>query len=481
MKILLVLPAAAGVRVTRANARVPRRKMLRFSVLPLTTVAALTPPPHEVVLCDENVEPLDLEADADLVGVSFMTALAPRAYEIADAFRARGIRTVAGGYHPTFVPEEALLHFDAVVAGEAETAWPRLVADAAAGRLERVYRGVACDPALIPTPRRDLTARTARHYATIHAVQAGRGCVHSCAYCSVTAFFGGRHRSRPLEHVLAELEALPRDFMFVDDNVVADVEFARRLFTAMVGLRKRWVAQAPLSIVDDPGLLRLARRAGCRGLFVGLETLSEENLRAIEKGFNDAQSYARRIARLRGAGIGIIAGVIVGLDGDDRTTFRRLLRFLERTGIDAVQVNILTPLPGTRLFEQYAREGRIHTRDWSLYDYRHAVIEPRQMSARDLQDGADWLYAQYYRPDRIARRFVRSWRTIGLEGAWLGLKLGLTYRYDNVREGIVGRDPAGASARARYTRHEPQPGERERCPSPDCSLARPRSLRRSVP
>jgi radical SAM superfamily enzyme YgiQ (UPF0313 family) len=443
MKILLVLPAADAVRVTRENPRVPRRRMLRFSVLPLTTVAALTPPRHEVRLVDENVEPLDLDADVDLVGVSFMTALAPRAYALADAFRRRGIPTVAGGYHPTFLPLEALDHFDAVVVGEAEGNWPRLLEDLEAGRLSRVYRTEGpCDPATIPIPRRDLTAKTARHYATVHAVQAGRGCVHACAYCSVTAFHGGRHRSRPVASVLAELDGLPRDFMFVDDNLIADPAWARLLFTAMAPMGKRWVAQAPLEIVDDPELLELARKAGCLGLFVGIETLSEENLLAVEKGFNDAGSYRRRVAALRRAGIGIIAGVIVGLDGDDRGTFERLLRFLRLASIDAVQVNVLTPLPGTKLHDRFDRDGRILSKDWSLYDYRHVVIEPRRMSAEDLQAGADWLCAAFYRLDRIALRFVRALFTLGPAGAWLGLKLGLTYRYDVRRNGIVGWNPA---------------------------------------
>ncbi len=445
MRILLILPTAAGVRVTADAPRVPRRRMLRFSVLPLTTVAALTPARHDVRLCDENVEPLDLDADVDLVGVSFMTALAPRAYEIADAFRRRGVFTVAGGYHPTFRTEEALAHFDAVVAGEAEGAWPRLLEDVEAGTALGVYRAAPpCDPATIPAPRRDLTARTARHYATVHAVQTGRGCVHGCAYCSVTAFHRRTRRNRPIENVIAELGSVPRDFMFVDDNIVADPDYARRLFRAMTPLGKRWVGQGALEIADDPELLRLAREAGCLGLFVGLESFSAESLATVEKAFNDPGGYARRIAALRRHGIGVIAGVIVGMDGDDRGVFERTLRGLMRLRIDAVQVNILTPLPGTPLFDRFAREGRILDTDWSRYDYRHAVIRPRLLSAEDLQAGADWLYAQFYRLDRIAARFVRSIFDLGAAQALLGLKLGLTYRYDNRREGIVGGNPAGA-------------------------------------
>ena len=448
MKILLVLPACERVRVTSEGAEVPKRAMLRFSILPLTTVAALTPPEHEVTICDENVQPLDFEADCDVVGVTFMTALAPRAYEIARRFRARGKVVVAGGYFPTLCPEEAAERFDAVVVGEAEQKWPRVLRDIQQGRLRNVYRGDApCDPAAIPIPRRDLTAATARHYVTTAAVQTGRGCRNRCRYCSVTALHGGVHQSRPLHHVIRELRQVPRAFMFVDDNIIGDSDYARRLFRAMIPLRKRWVSQCSLDIADDPELLRLARRAGCRGLFIGIETTSEENLAAVGKGFNRTDTYFDRIRRIRGQGIGIVAGIIVGMDNDNVGVFQGTLRFLERARIDAVQVSIMTPLPGTPLRDDFARQGRVTDEDWSHYDFRHVVFRPAHMTAAQLQDGADWLYAQFYRVDRILWRFAGSVFSVGPVPAWLGFRLGLTYRYDNLREGIVGRNPAKTAGR----------------------------------
>ena len=460
MKILLVLPAGESVRVAPGSREIPSRNMLRFSVLPLTTVAALTPPRHEVTLCDENVEPLDLDADADVVGVTFMTALAPRAYEIARAFRARGKIVVAGGYHPTFRAEEAAEQFDAVVVGEAEGIWPRVLEDIESGSLRRIYRRAApCDPSEIPVPRRELTQRTARHYVTCYAVQTGRGCAHACRYCSIAAFHDRGHRSRPIESVVEELRGVPREFMFVDDNLIADREYARSLFRAMVPMRKRWVGQCSLEIADDPELCRLARLAGCIGLFVGIETLSEENLAAVEKGFNDSHGYRRRVAAIRARGIGIVAGIIVGMDGDDTSTFERTLRFLQSERIDAVQVNVMTPLPGTPLYEDFARRGRILDFDWSHYDFRHAVIRPARMSRRELQDGADWLYAEFYRLDRILVRFLRALFSLGPAPAWIGLRLNLTYRYDNRRERIVGRNPAGRESGVSASRPCGQSGE----------------------
>lgn len=450
MKILLVLPAAPHLRVTPENPRVSKRAMLRFSVLPLTTVAALTPPEHAVDLCDENVRALDFDADADVVGVSFMTAVAPRAYEIAREFRRRGKFTVAGGYHPTFRPEEAAARFDAVVAGDAEGLWPRVLEDFAAGRPERIYRhDTLPDLAEVPVPRRDLTAPWARHYATTHAVQTGRGCRHGCRFCSVTAFHRQTYRHRPLEQVLEELRSVPRHFMFVDDNIVADPDYARALFTAMAPLRKRWVSQCSLRIADDPELLALARRAGCVGLFVGLESLSAANLEGVGKTVNTERDMAERIRAIRRARIGVQAAVIVGLDHDGVDVFRRTLGFLQQLRVDALQLSILTPLPGTPLFDEFEAAGRITDPDWSRYDFRHVVIAPAAMSPRDLQDGADWLYAQFYRLDRIASRTLRGLWLAGPLPALFCWKLNMTYRYDNRREGIVGRDPARRPARRR--------------------------------
>ena len=443
MKILLVLPAAEHLRIAAERAVVPKRKMLRFSLLPLTTVAALTPPEHQVSLCDENVTPLDYDADVAVVGITFMTALAPRAREIAREFRRRGKVVVAGGYHATLFPEDVAPHFDAVVVGEAEGAWPRLLADVERGRLENIYRNDGlCDPAEIPTPRRDLTAGTGGSYVTTDAVQAGRGCAHACRYCSVTAFYRHTYRARPVARVIEEVRGLPRNFMFVDDNIFADRDYASRLFRELAPLKKRWVSQGDIQVADDPELLELAARAGCKGLFIGVETLSAENLEAVGKAFNNARRYCERIAAVRRAGIGVVAGIILGMDHDDVGVFERMLRFLDEARIDAVQVNIMTPLPGTPLFEDYERQGRIVDRDWSHYDFRHVVMQPARMTRRELQAGADWLYAQFYSPARILKRFLRSAFTLGPMAASLAMRLNWTYRYDNQREGIVGHNPA---------------------------------------
>jgi radical SAM superfamily enzyme YgiQ (UPF0313 family) len=519
LKILLVLPAGEQVRVTPDKPEVPRRAMLRFSVLSLTVVAALTPREHQVRIVDENVEALDFDTDCDVIGITFMTALAPRAYEIAAQFRRRGRIVVGGGYHATLCPEDAAPHFDALVVGDAEGAWERLLADCQRGELQKMYREPAggeatslvmnrpLTPALsmipvniqqptssaqhpvlarmavvgrsmldvgdwmfssfgsggqsvstgtrgilrpdtrpellqTPVPRRELLQHTARHYATINAVQAGRGCRHNCRYCSVTVFHRRRYRRRSVADVIGELRSLPRNFIFVDDNLIAEREYALELFRAMAPLRKCWVSQCSVLVADDPELLELMRAAGCCGLFIGIETASDENLAAMNKQFNHTGSYPERLRKIHRAGISIVAGMIVGMDGDDTRVFEQTLRLLQATRLDAVQLNILTPLPGTPLYADMVQAGRVTDRDWSHYDYRHVVFRPARMTAAELQAGADWLYAQFYRLDQIVSRFVRAVFTVGWRPAFLSLKLGLTYRYDNKREGIVGWNPA---------------------------------------
>jgi len=440
IKILLVLPAGEQFRIEGPNSKIPRRKYLRFSLLPLTIVAALTPKEFDVTIIDENVEYLDLTQSFDLVGITFMTALAPRAYAIASAFRQRGIPVVAGGYHPTLCPDEVAKHFDAVVVGEAELHWKSVLFDWQMGSLKKIYStDNLCNTKDIPIPRRELTDRIAKEYVTVNAVQTGRGCRNTCRYCSITAFYHNTHRSRPLDDVLDELKKLPRNIMFIDDNIIANRGYARELFQRMAPLRKRWVGQCSINLADDPELLVLAKRAGCIGFFIGIESLDEQNLGEYEKSFNKPNSYEKQLSLIHRKGILVFASMMVGGENDTVRSFPEILRFLRSVNAEGLQLNIMTPLPGTPLFKQFHDEGRICDYDWSKYDFRHVVIEPRLMSRAELQRGADWLYLQFYRLDRICLRAVKTMLRHGWLTAIIVFRLGLTYRYDNRHERLAKR------------------------------------------
>jgi radical SAM superfamily enzyme YgiQ (UPF0313 family) len=402
IRFLLINPTSPLWRTDRpGTVRGPRA--FRFSMLSSLYVAAAMPPGVTTRIVDEDVEPVDFNAEADVVGLSFMTYNAPRAYEIADEFRRRGRTVVFGGYHPSFLPEEAAQHADAVCVGEAEGCVPRMMRDLRAGRLQKIYRSAPVDLAGLPVPDRRLVRGSA--YVTPDTVQATRGCPHGCTFCSVSAFSHRSFRARPVDEVIDELRGLGCWLLFMDDNILGDLEYAKELFARMIPLRRHWFSQCSLRLADDPGLLRLAAASGCGGLFVGLESLGQGNLRAWRKP-GRAADYARSIARLHDAGIGIYAGFVFGMEEDGPDVFPRTLEFLEDARVDALQATILTPFPGTPLFDEMQRQGRILTRDWALYDFGHVVFEPRQMSARTLLAGQNWVQSRFY--SRAA-----TWRRVG--------------------------------------------------------------------
>ncbi|MGD2217744.1 MAG: radical SAM protein [Gemmatimonadales bacterium] len=405
IRFLLVNPSSPLWRVERPGAyRGPRT--FRFSMLSSLYVAAAAPDNVETRIIDEDVEPVDFDADVDLVGISFMTFNAPRAYEIADEFRRRGKTVIFGGYHPSFMPEEAGRHADAVCVGEAEGTLPRLIADFGGGRLQSYYRSEPVDLRGLRIPDRSLIRASA--YLTPDVVQATRGCPYRCTFCSVAAFARYRFRARPVDEVIDELRGLGRYLLFMDDNIIGDRDYACELFARMAPLGKRWFSQCSIRIADDAELLRSAAASGCRGLFVGLESVAQDNLKAWRKTFNRASDYSRAIARLHDAGIAVYAGLVFGMDGDSPDIFARSLDFLYESHVDALQATLLTPFPGTPLFDEMDRQGRIVTRDWSLYDFAHVVFEPLHMSPETLRVGKDWVQSRFYSRRSVLRRTLQA-------------------------------------------------------------------------
>jgi radical SAM superfamily enzyme YgiQ (UPF0313 family) len=384
-------------------------RVFRFSMLPSLYVAAAMPPEVETRIVDEDVEPIDFDIEADLIGISFMTFNAPRAYEIADRFRLeRAKPVIVGGYHPTFMPDEALQHADAVCCGEAEANVPRMLADFLGGRLRSIYRSELADLEGLPLP--DRTLIHTRSYVTPHVLQATRGCPYRCKFCSIAAFNRYRIRTRPVEEVLEELKTLGRSVIFMDDNIIGDRDYAMELFAAMIPLGKHWFSQCGIQIGYDEELLRLAVRSGCRGLFIGFESLAQENLIDWRKHGNRARDYRRLVDRLHGAGIGVYAGFVFGSDGDTPEIFGATLDFLLEANIDALQATRLTPFPGTALFDEMEREGRIFDTDWSHYNFAHVVFEPLHMSRETLDRGTAWVLRQFYARRHVARR---CWHELG--------------------------------------------------------------------
>lgn len=381
----------------------------RFPSLSLAVVAASTPERWETALHDEGFGPVDLGDPADVVALTGMTAQATRAYEIADAFRARGKTVVMGGFHASNLPAEALQHVDAVVVGEAESVWPRLLADLEEGRLQKLYRPDGpVDTAAIPMARR--TIFDGKGYLLTNTVQTTRGCPYDCEFCSVTAYFGRKYRKRPVEAVLAELAEMKKRgsyAFFVDDNIVVDRNYSLKLFRGMKGLGMKWLSHASLDLAEDPELLLAMGESGCIGLFVGFESLDEKALAAMGKKTNHVATYLDAVKAFRDSGIGILGSFVLGLDGDGPDVFERTLRFCETARLPAAIFPILTPYPGTKVRERLLAEDRILSSDWRNYDMEHVNFRPKGMTVDELQAGYDFLMKEFYSFGSMWRRL--SW------------------------------------------------------------------------
>ncbi len=410
---LLICPAPETCRVKSGGKPIVSR-FFRHTRLSLLAVAAATPPDWDVRIVDEYVSPLDFSSKPTCVGLSFMTAGAPRAYEIAREFRRLGIPVLAGGFHPTFMPEEVLLHCDAVCVGDAEPSWPQMLRDLEVGALKRVYRSDQ-NASLrgLGLPRRDLL--DPGEYFTRNSVQTSRGCPNRCTFCSITSFYEAHYRHRPVEEVIEEITGLSgKMVLFIDDNLVADRSYALKLFSSLKPLNRYWYSQAALTIAQDSELLEAAVESGCKGLFVGLESLSNENLHKVGKGFYLAEAYLEAIENLHRAGIAVEAGIIFGFDEDGPEVFDRTLDFLKASHIELAQITVLTPLPGTVIYSQMEKEGRILTRDWSCYDFFHVVFQPKRLTPEELQAGTDEVVRRFYSTRGILERTVSSVHFLGL-------------------------------------------------------------------
>jgi radical SAM superfamily enzyme YgiQ (UPF0313 family) len=367
-----------------------------FPPLNLATLAALTPPEHEVAIDDGCLGPVPATRSADLVAITAMTAQAPSAYALADQYRARGIPVVLGGIHPSMCPDEAAEHADSVVLGEADQLWPDLVQDFANGRMKSRYHDPEpIDLAKIALPRRDLL--DPKGYVIFNSVQTTRGCPFNCNFCSVTTMSGVQYRFRPVEKVVEEVRALDSRFIyFVDDNIIGMPRRAKDLFKAFRPLNLAWASQVTINFARDEDLMRLAKESGCHGVFIGFETFSNKSIRDAGKGVNRPDEYMRDIARIHAAGIKVWGSFIFGFDNDALDVFRETLEFIEKSRMEFAQFSLLTPLPGTALFHQFEEEQRIVQRDWSKYDLGSIVFNHPLLTAERLHFEKNHAWRRFY-------------------------------------------------------------------------------------
>ena len=405
--------------------------------LGLLVIAALTPPDWDITVFDENLGVPDYDGlpRPDLVGISAFTSQANRAYEVADAFRRRGVSVVIGGIHATMCCDEALRHVDSVVTGEAESIWPAVLDDARLGRLQRVYAGRHVDMAEVPPARHDLLNKG---YA-FGSIQTTRGCPLNCSFCSVSAFNGNDYRHRPIDHVIRELRTIrEKRVLVVDDNLIgtspAHIRRAKDLFGAMIQARlgKTWIAQATINMADDEELLALAARAGCRGVFIGFESPTAQGLAEVGKKFNllKSRNLRQSVRRIQRHNILVGGSFIMGLDTDQPGIGNKIATAAKSYGVDMLNALFLTPLPGTRLWDQMKSQDRIAANDfpgdWQYYTLGFPTALYKNFSWSGITEEMIACNRQFYSRGQVLRRIVRNF--LSRRRPLISLASNLSYR-----------------------------------------------------
>ena len=401
-RVLLIFPREKGIKFSNDT-------LYPFPILGLTLLASLFPKTYEVKIINEVIEEIDFNADVDLVGITALTCVIKRAYAIADRFRERGVKVILGGVHPSLLPDEAKEHADSVFIGEAEGMLDKVIADFESGKLQPFYKNREwSDLKGMPLPRRDLLNKRYRPFFKV--IETTRGCPNRCEFCSVPIINGKRYRIRSLEEIDQELSTIIHkkgEYLFLsDDNVTAKEDYAFGLFEIFKRHKVKWMGFTTIKIALNEKLLKAARESGCISLFIGFESLLQENLDNVSKRFVNAKELSNLIKTIQNHQIGIQGAFIFGFDGDDPTIFKKTVEFVQENNIDLPTFSVLTPFPGTPLFSRLEKEERIFDRNWSHYDMSHVVFKPKKMTVRELQEGYLWAQKYICAPRSILKRLL---------------------------------------------------------------------------
>jgi len=417
MKILLISPTVDAEKRTNKGLMLPQ--------LALYILEGLTPKEHEVRIIEEESELVDLEQECDLVGISCMTANAPRAYELCREFKKRGKTVLLGGVHPTILPEEALEHADCVVVGEAEGVWDTLLKDFQKNELKERYHEPK--PDLAKYVRKDFKKILKNRLFKMIPVMTTRGCPYNCEFCCVTNLFGKKIRHIPIENVVSDiLDSGAKNIMFLDDNIIGHPKYAKALFKAIKPLKVNWVGQASVSLlVGDDELMQLAAESGCKAMFFGIESVSVDQLQTLRKALKEIEHLESAIKKIKKMGILIHASMVFGFDNDTKEIFNETVQFLIKNKVSTVSFNVLTPYPGTKIYDELKSEDRLTTTDWKYYDHNTVVFKPKNMTPYELQMGKINARKKFYSLPSVLKR---------LSGNLYNPKLYLPMNYGHMKQ-----------------------------------------------
>jgi radical SAM superfamily enzyme YgiQ (UPF0313 family) len=393
MKIKMILPAVM-------EAKSPYWRPIKYSLFPplgLATLAAYCSPDDEIELQDEHVEEIKINDYPDIVVIQVYITNAFRAYELADHYRKNGSYVCLGGLHVSSLPEESMQHADSIFIGPGEDTFPEFLSDYKNKEVKKIYQNVKRSIADIPPIRRDLIKRSL--YLVPNSIVVSRGCPHHCDFCYKDAFFEGGKSfyTQRVDAALKEIDRLPgKHLYFLDDHLLGNQKFATSLFEGMKGMNRVFQGASTIDAVLRDDLIEKAAEAGLRSVFIGFETLSDSNLAQGNKKQNIGKNYEEAIRRLHSLGIMINGSFVFGLDDDDKDVFKRTVDWGVKNALTTSTYHILTPYPGTRLYQSMKQQDRILHDNWNLYDTRNVVYKTKGLSPADLKEGYDWAYQSFY-------------------------------------------------------------------------------------
>ncbi len=377
----------------------------------LLVLAALTPSEHDVYIEDENVREINFRDTPSLVGISVNIDTSQRAYEIASVYREKGIPVILGGIHVSANPDEALEHADSVCIGEAEELWEAILDDVSKGRIkERYYNENPTNLANTPVPKWELINHS--HYLYTNTVLTSRGCPFKCEFCyNSCAYVHNVYRNKPIDKVIEEIEKLnTKQVMFIDDNFIGNIDWTNEFISTIQPLGLKWHAAVSANIVAYPDLLDAMKTSGCQSLFIGFETINPQSLQSVGKAQNRVEKYEKLIRYLHEREIMINASLVFGFDQDNPSVFKSTLDWLVKNKVETMTAHILTPYPGTKLYQKFYNQGRVVDFDPRHYNTSHVVFSPQEMTKQDLYNGYLWIYKEFYSFRNILRRMPSSKR-----------------------------------------------------------------------
>jgi radical SAM superfamily enzyme YgiQ (UPF0313 family) len=421
MKVKMILPALA-------EAETPYLRPIKYSLFPplgLATLASYLDEDDEVELVDQHVEKLIINDNPDLVVIQVYITNAFRSYEIADHYRSQGAYVILGGLHVTSLPNEAAKHANSIFIGPGEDTFPQFLKDFKNKKPQKIYTSTVRSLVGIPPVRRDLIKRS--RYLVPNSIVVTRGCPHHCSFCYKDAFFTGGKSfyTQEVDEALSEIDRLPgKHLYFLDDHLLGNAKFATSLFDGMMGMNRLFQGAATIDSILRGNLIEKAAKAGLRSVFIGFETFSPENLKQSNKKQNLAKSYEDAVKRLHSLGIMINGSFVFGLDHDDTDVFKRTVDWGVENGITTSTYHVLTPYPGTKLFQDMESQDRILHRNWDLYDTRKVVYKTTNLSAAELEDGYNWAYKEFYSWKNIVKgsmshdKFKHQMKHLFYSGGW---------------------------------------------------------------